>query len=151
MRKIWLDKCLKSPVSEDPSTRNMVNELKHCWNLNGSTFTIIFDHCEGNSVRKSLSKLYAKSQYNLLTHWLLMTSILFLIETIHCNYLRLNYLLNKKHFLNLFVRFWNWDSILNIFGKRMTFWADVLLNWGTPKKVIRSMSKKFHLTEPFHK
>ena len=23
--KTWLDKCLKSPVSEDPSTSNMVN------------------------------------------------------------------------------------------------------------------------------
>ena len=50
-----LDKCLKSPVSEHPSISNMVNELKHCWNLNGSTFTIFFDPCEGNSVGKILS------------------------------------------------------------------------------------------------
>ena len=27
---IWLDKCLKSPVSENPSTSNMVNVPKHC-------------------------------------------------------------------------------------------------------------------------
>ena len=26
----WLDKCLKSPVSEDPWKSNMVNETKHC-------------------------------------------------------------------------------------------------------------------------
>ena len=26
--KTWLDKCLKSPVSEDPSTSNMVNGTK---------------------------------------------------------------------------------------------------------------------------
>ena len=29
--KTWLDKCLKSPVSEDTLTSNMVNGLKHCW------------------------------------------------------------------------------------------------------------------------
>ena len=34
---------------------NMVNEPKHCWNLNESTFTIFIDHCEGSSVGKSLS------------------------------------------------------------------------------------------------
>ena len=28
--KTWLEKCLKSPVSEDPSTSNMVNMSKHC-------------------------------------------------------------------------------------------------------------------------
>ena len=28
--KTWLDKCLKSPVSEDPSTSNMGNGWKHC-------------------------------------------------------------------------------------------------------------------------
>ena len=28
--KKWLDKCFKSPVSEDPSTRNMVKGPKHC-------------------------------------------------------------------------------------------------------------------------
>ena len=28
--KTWLDKCLKSPVSEDPSTSNMADVPKHC-------------------------------------------------------------------------------------------------------------------------
>ena len=31
--KTWLDQCLKSPVSEDPTKSNMVNALKHCSNL----------------------------------------------------------------------------------------------------------------------
>ena len=30
VRKTWLDTCLNSPVSEDPSTRNMVNSPKNC-------------------------------------------------------------------------------------------------------------------------
>ena len=28
--KTWLDKCLKTPVSEDPSASNMVNGTRHC-------------------------------------------------------------------------------------------------------------------------
>ena len=28
--KPWLDKCLKSPISEDPSKCKIVNEPKHC-------------------------------------------------------------------------------------------------------------------------
>ena len=31
--KAWLDQCLKSPVSEDPTKSNMVNTPKHCSNL----------------------------------------------------------------------------------------------------------------------
>ena len=53
-RNTWLDKCLKSPVSEEPGTGNMVNRLKHCFSINDSTFTIFNDHCEGNWVQKSL-------------------------------------------------------------------------------------------------
>ena len=36
--KTWLDKCLKSHVSEDPQRDNAENVSKHCCNLNGSTF-----------------------------------------------------------------------------------------------------------------
>ena len=48
LQKTWLDKCLKSPVSEDPLTGNLVNVPKHCFNLNYSTFTMFIDQCEGN-------------------------------------------------------------------------------------------------------
>ena len=39
--KTWLRKCLKSPVSEDPSTSNMVNKPKHCSKLIDSTFVYL--------------------------------------------------------------------------------------------------------------
>ena len=48
LRKTCLDKCLKSPFSEDPSTGDIVNEPKHCRNLKASTFIIINDHCGCN-------------------------------------------------------------------------------------------------------
>ena len=43
-----LNKCLKSPASEDYSKGNMVNGSKHSWNLNVSNFTIFINHSEGN-------------------------------------------------------------------------------------------------------
>ena len=49
IRKTWLDKCLKNPVSEDPSRSHMINAPKHCRNLNGSIFIIFIDHFEANS------------------------------------------------------------------------------------------------------
>ena len=54
LRKTWLDKCLKSRVSDDPSTDNMANGSKHFCNLKDSTVTIFFNHCESNYVGKSL-------------------------------------------------------------------------------------------------
>ena len=54
LRKTWLDKCLKSSVSEDPSTENMGNGTKHCCNMNDSAFTVLINHCGGNYDGKSL-------------------------------------------------------------------------------------------------
>ena len=76
------DKCLKSPVWENPLASNMVNVPEHCWNLHHSSFLIFIDHFQVNWVGKRLSYLHAKSWDCLLTYWLPMKSILFLIETI---------------------------------------------------------------------
>ena len=46
LRKTWLNNCLISPVSADPSACNMVNGNKHCYNLNDSTFTRFIDNFE---------------------------------------------------------------------------------------------------------
>ena len=118
LRKMWLDKCLKSSVSEDPSTRNMANGPKHCWSLNSSTFVIFIDHCERNSVVKSLSWWYEKYKDCFLTHWLPMTSILFLIETIYRNIFTCNYLENNRNFHNFLFHLGNLDSTLNILKKK---------------------------------
>ena len=52
VRKTSLDKCAKSPFSDYPSTSNMANGPKHCWNLNDSIFAIFIDICEANSIEK---------------------------------------------------------------------------------------------------
>ena len=149
--KTWLDKCLKSPFSEDPSTSDMVIGPKHCWNLNDSTFTIFIDRCEENHALKIFCDWYWKSSDCLLTHWLPMTSILFLTEAIYCNIFRWIYLRKEKHFLNLFLHFLNLEAFLNISKGNMTLIADVFLKLRTPKYDVREMSKKFRFRRPFDK
>ena len=61
LRETWLEKCLISPLSEDPCTSNKVKEPKHFSKLNDSTFTLFIDTWEGHSGLKSLCELYAKS------------------------------------------------------------------------------------------
>ena len=48
--RTWLDKCVKGPVWEEPSTCAMVNGPKHWLNLNESAFISLSDHCERNLV-----------------------------------------------------------------------------------------------------
>ena len=53
----WLDKCLKSPVSEDPSKSNMVKWSKYCSNLNHSTFGIFLNRSKlTQPIQMQLSK-----------------------------------------------------------------------------------------------
>ena len=124
----WLDKCLRSPVSEDSATSNIVNGLKYCWKLNDSTFTIFIDTCAGTSGSKSISEWCAKSQDCLLTRSLPIISILLLREAIYCNIFRSNYLRKEKHFIPFFffffffLHFLNLDSILNFFKQRRSSW-----------------------------
>ena len=115
------DKCLNSPVPEHPSTSNMVNGPQHFSKLDESTFTIFLHFSEGNSGWKCLSEWYAKSEDCFLSHWLPMTSILLLTETIYWNIFRWNNLRNETYFLNIFLHFLNLDSILNIFKKTWPF------------------------------
>ena len=54
LQKTWLDQCLKSFVSQNPSTDNMANGSKHCCSLNDSTFSIFINHSQGSFTGKSL-------------------------------------------------------------------------------------------------
>ena len=120
--KTWLDKCLKSPVSEDPSTSNMANVPKHYWNLHHSTFIIFLLHWPGNFVRKSLSYYWSLATKLCSKKSLLLTCQILglLVKTLAANekYLVLNgenltipiqvILSEKKNFfLNFLLHFWN--------------------------------------------
>ena len=55
LRKMWLDKCLKSPVSEDLLISNLGKGIKHYSKLNDSILTVFIDPREGNLGSKSFS------------------------------------------------------------------------------------------------
>ena len=61
--KTWLDKCLKSLFSGDPSKRNMVNWPKHCWNLHQSLFIILIDNFQGIWVWKNNNETISVSTW----------------------------------------------------------------------------------------
>ena len=81
-------------MSKKPRSRT---SLEH---FHGSTFIIFFRHYDGTSLEKCPSYWYLKSQDCLLTHWLPITSILFVIRTIYRNQFKCNYL--RKWFYLLF-------------------------------------------------
>ena len=85
----------------------------------------------------------------MLTHWLLMTSILVLIEIIWSNHFGRNYLKKEKFFLNFCLTFRNLHLILKIFKKKMTLIADLFPKLRTPENVFRYMCKKSRFKRSF--
>ena len=61
LEKARLDQCLKSPVLEDPSTSNMVNQPKHFSKPENSTFTKFIESGKDKWGCKSLSEQYVES------------------------------------------------------------------------------------------
>ena len=61
--KTWLDQCLKSPVSDDPSKSNIVNALKHCSNLKDTSLPYLL--ITGKSI--ALEKVSVSHNQNLET------------------------------------------------------------------------------------
>ena len=129
----WSDKSLKSIVSEDPSTSNIVNVPKHWRNVNHRTFNIFIDYHQVNWVSKWVSYWHTKSWDCFFTHWLPKKSIFFLIKTIQPYQFRCNYLRNKKLFMNFLLHFLNLEEILNNLKKKMTLAYFASSKLRTPK------------------
>ena len=113
----------------------MVNLPKHCWNLTPSTFVKFIDHWPVKWVRKRLSYWHAKSWDCLLTHWLPMKSILFLIEAFLRYQFRCSYFRHKNLCLSFLLHYWNLDEILNILKENVTLVDFVFPKLRTPKRL----------------
>ena len=142
-RNTSLEKCLKSPLSEDSLNTDMVNGSKHCRNLNDSTFTIFIDPCEQIQGWKSLSDWCAKSYDCSLTHSQPMTSILFLTEAIYCNIFRCIYHRNEKYFVIFFFIFQIWSQFWTFSKKRWPSEPMYFCSYG-----LRNMSLEKCLKSP---
>ena len=131
--KTLLDKCLKSPVSEDPSTNNMVNVPKQCWNLHRITCITFIDHCQVNWLGKSFSYWHAKSWDWLLIHRLPMKSILLFIETIQRYQSQMQLSKKQKHFSVFFLAFLKSRLDFEHLKNKITLIAFVFSKLRTPK------------------
>ena len=116
----------KKPRLLDPSTSNMVNGPKECWNLDNSTFIIFIDHCERKwSCKKSLfvvckilglfvNTLTIDDKYSLLNRDNLKELIQMQLPK------------KQKPFCRFFASFLNFTSIFEHFEKKMTLIAYVV-------------------------
>ena len=149
LSKTWLDHCLKSAVSEHPSTFNMLKGRKHLWNLLDGTFIIFFHHSEGKLFWKCLPYWNLESEEFFLTHSLPITTIS--LETLGiCSFLlKWNNLENEILFLNFLFHLLNLHEILNIFEKRMIAIVNVFPKLQTVKDLVRLLSKKRHFRTSF--
>ena len=78
----------------------------------------------------------------MLTHWVLMASILFNIAGICNSQFKCNYLKNEKLFLNFLFDFWNLHQILNIWKEKMMVIANVFRKLQTVKNFFTPLCKK---------
>ena len=95
--EMWLDKSLKTSVSDHRFTINMVKGTKECRNLYWGTFIQISHYYESNGAGKCLFYWYLKFYDRLLIDSLLMTRILFTIGKIYKNQLKYNYNFSWQH------------------------------------------------------
>ena len=105
LQKTWFDKCLKSPISGDHSTSNMVNRTQLCGNLNNSTLRYLLIPLNAIQGEKDSPSYMQNLATVFLTQWLPITSTLFLIDTIFSSIFICNYVRNEKFCLNFFVAF----------------------------------------------
>ena len=113
---MWLEICLKSPISEHRLTHNMLRSQKYGWNLHGKTFLMFHHHYEENSWKMPLlviskilglflNTLPADDKYSFRNSENLPQPIQMQLS-------------KKKHFLNFLLHFWNVHQILKDLKKR---------------------------------
>ena len=128
--KTCLDKCLKSPISENPSTSNMINASKHCPNLRYI------------NINWSLPYQLSWKKFLLLT-WKILGLLVSTSSTDEkCPVVKrdkltipiqMDYLRNKKVFHDFLLHFSNLAEILNVLKQKTTLIAFVFPKLRTPK------------------
>ena len=135
-RKTWLNKCLKSPVSDDRSTFNMVNWPKHLFTQRQLLYHIRWSLCRKLPWKKSLvvtckvfrvfvNTLTTDDEYSLLSRHNSMQTI------------QMHVWQKQKSFSQFLCAFfkstWNFED----FQKKMTFIAYIFPKLRTLRNVVR--------------
>ena len=136
-RKKWLEKCLKSRVSQDPQTNNMANGSKIFCNLNGSTFEIFINDFE--------RQLHWKKSLLVIHKFLILFVKTLTVDDKHyllkrdnlAQPIKIELSQKPKIFSDFFLAFLK--SILNFKhqSKKMTQIADVFPDIPPPKNMVR--------------
>ena len=120
--KMWLDNCLKSPVSEGPSRSNTINEPKHL---------LKSERHQNNHIYWS-QWIQSRPEKSLLV----ICKILRLGVNTFTDYEKF-YVLNRDNLLRP-----NSCELWNILKKKMTLIPDVFPKFRTPIDAVRWLSKK---------
>ena len=129
---MWLVKCVISLVSEHFAIVSMLNSLKKCTKAFPSYCFITWLKLSW----KMFVLVHLKSHECLLTHWLPISSILFVIGRSYGNQFSCNCLRKIKLFLTFLVNIFNLNRNLNILKKKMTLISCVFSKLQTTKDVI---------------
>ena len=129
-------KCITGLLSENPLAVKLLTSPKNSWNLQKSTFILLFFHFETNWARKSFCKSDLRFQDCLVARWLPTTSIVVLIETIFCYQFKSIYLKGCIPFALFCLNFWNLHEISDILKKEMTLIVQVFWKLLTPKDLF---------------
>ena len=148
--KSWLQNSLKSAVSEHALTVNIWERPKCFRNFNESAFITFFLSFSVKLILKMSSLVLGGILGCLLTHWLLMASIVFKVVRTCNSQFKCNYLKNDKLFLKFLFHFLNLHQILNISKEKMIVIANVLPMLQTVNILVRPLSKKRRFRKPFY-
>ena len=85
----------------------------------------------------------------MLTHWRLMTNILYKIARISHSQFKLNYLKNENLSLKFLFHFWILHQILNVLKTKMIVIANVFPKLQTVKNLVGTLSKRRHFRARF--
>ena len=113
-----------------------IQHVKQSEKVHHSTSIILFHHFGKNWVGKYPS------------HWLPMSSILYVIGRIHRNRFNCNDLRDKNIFLNVLLLTWNLHEMSNNLKQKMTFKGYVFSELETAKDVVSQISKKLRFRTP---
>ena len=130
-----LFKCLTELLSENSLAVNVLTSPKNSWNLQKSTFILLFLHSEPYWVRKTYFQSDLRFYYCSITHWLETTTILVVIDGIYGYQFISISLKVHKPFVLFCLHFWNLNEIYNVLKKKGVT-RQVFLNLLTLKNVL---------------
>ena len=141
-------RCIIGFSSENPLAVDVLTSPESSWNLQKSTFILLFLHYEPNWVRKGYFRSGLRFWDCLITRWLETMSILIVIERIYRYQHKSNYVKKNHSFVTFFV-FLVSTLILPCSETKMSLIGQVFLKLYTPKDMLIQKHNRACFWKPF--